>query len=91
MHRGPDIRELLERHPRLELESLPPYAPELNPVEQMWSQLKWTELANFAPQNVDDLEKEVHRTMNQFRTDRGRLLTFFTGSELPWRKLSDGQ
>lgn len=40
MHKGFAIRQLLKRHPRLTLEWLPPYAPELNPVEQLWSHLK---------------------------------------------------
>lgn len=35
-HKGPAIRELLARFPRLYLERLPGYAPDLNPVER-WS------------------------------------------------------
>ncbi|MFO0935688.1 MAG: IS630 family transposase [Gemmataceae bacterium] len=40
MHKGPAIRTLLKRNPRLTVEHLPPYAPELNPVEALWSHLK---------------------------------------------------
>jgi putative transposase len=34
-HRGPLIRELLRRYPRIHLERLPAYAPDLNPVEMI--------------------------------------------------------
>src|SRR5205823_4046570 len=38
-HKGPLIRQLLARYPRLHLEPLPAYAPQLNPVEFIWSYL----------------------------------------------------
>ena len=49
MHKGEPIREVLRQFPRLTLEPLPAYAPDLNPVEQLWNYLKYTELPNFAP------------------------------------------
>jgi DDE superfamily endonuclease len=36
----------------LTVERLPPYAPELNPVEFLWANLKGAELANFAGDTV---------------------------------------
>ena len=36
-HKGPLIRDLSSRYPRLHLERLPAYAPDLNPVEFVWS------------------------------------------------------
>ena len=48
-HQGPVIREFLKRNKRLRLERLPPYAPDLNPVEAVWSWLKWGRLANVGP------------------------------------------
>jgi putative transposase len=84
MHRGPEIRKLLHDHPRLALETLPPYAPELNPVEQIWSYLKWGQLSNFAPQNVVHLEKQAFTTLHRIRYDQKRLRSFWNGSELPW-------
>jgi hypothetical protein len=40
-------------------EYLPPYCPELNPVEHVWSQTKWGDLANRQPDNIDDLRDEI--------------------------------
>ena len=45
-HRGEVIREFLRRNERLRLEMLPPWAPDHNPVEAVWSCLKYGELAN---------------------------------------------
>jgi putative transposase len=41
MHKGEATRQLRKEFPRLNIELLPPYAPELNPVEQVWSHLKF--------------------------------------------------
>jgi transposase len=82
-HRGPSIRELQADFPRLILEDLPPYAPDLNPVEQVWSFLKWNRLSNFAPHNVDELELAAFRELHAIRYDQNRLQSFWDGSELP--------
>jgi putative transposase len=39
MHRGDPIRALLRDSPRLTIEELPPYAAELNSVEQVWNHI----------------------------------------------------
>jgi len=39
--------------------SSPPYAPDLNPVELLWSYLKYGRLANFAPDTVADIQSNV--------------------------------
>ena len=51
-HKGPAIREVLRTFPRLHLERLPGYAPDLNPVEMIWAYLKHGRLANFVPRHV---------------------------------------
>jgi len=38
-HRGEGIREFLRKNKRLRLELLPPWAPDHNPVEAVWSWL----------------------------------------------------
>ena len=38
---------------------LPAYAPELNPVEQVWNHTKYKELANYLPDNLDALHDAV--------------------------------
>lgn len=83
MHKGPPIRKLLEDYPRLELRSLPPYAPELNPVEQLWQHLKWVRFVNFAPLDVRQLDQAVRRHLHRTKRRPRRLRTFFNAADLP--------
>ncbi len=52
MHEGDPIRDLMGHFAdRLDLERLPPYAPMLDPVEPLWSWLKWGRLRGLKGQN----------------------------------------
>jgi hypothetical protein len=84
MHKGPEIRQLLEEFPRLTLEPLPPYAPELNPVEQIWTYLKWSRLCNLAPADVHELHQRASQELKAIRKDQDRLRSCWAGSDLPW-------
>ena len=44
---------------RTEVERLPAYAPELNPVEYMWAQLKTHEIANLIATQAWELSLEA--------------------------------
>src|SRR6478672_8924763 len=44
---------------RLCLESLPPWAPMLNPTEPLWGWLKYDRLCNYAPHDVAELDGRV--------------------------------
>ena len=50
----PAVRKFLARNRRLRLERLPAYSPDLNPVEAVWSWLKYGRLANFVPAEICD-------------------------------------
>ena len=76
VHRAALIKALLRRHPRLRTELLPPYAPELNPVEQLWQHLKWNCLANFAPRDVLQLAGVARRRPAHIRRNPNRLRAF---------------
>ena len=58
-HKGPLIRGLLSLYPRPHLERLPAYAPDLNPVEFVWSYLKHGMMANYVPRDVRQLDQVV--------------------------------
>ena len=83
-HGGPHIRQLASDFPRLTLERLPPYAPELNPVEYLWSHLKHDKLVNLAAADVDALDELVTRKLNDVALDQQLLRTFFQGSPLDY-------
>ena len=84
MHRGWAIRDVLQRFPRLKLESLPSYAPELNPVEYLWTHLKYGKLANYAPRDVPELDTRLRRHLRQAKKSRKRLESFYNSSPLPF-------
>jgi hypothetical protein len=51
----------------LVVEPLPAYAPELNPVEALWSSLKGQELANLAGDTLDDVIAAAERGIQRIR------------------------
>ena len=70
---------------RLSLERLPPFAPTLNPVEALWSWLKYSRLNNFAPRDPAELDGRVVAELSAVRTDQAFLRSLFRASELPIR------
>lgn len=85
MHQGDPIRELLRRFPRLELRCLPPYAPELNPVEQLWNHLKYHRFVNHAPRDVLTLNNHVQRHLRRICKNPIQLQKFLAAADLPFR------
>jgi transposase len=52
----------------LSVEWLPAYAPDLNPVEAMWSCTKYGDLANYTPDDLYDLGEEAGNSfVRQYR------------------------
>ena len=83
-HKGPAIRELLRKFPRLHLERLPGYAPDLNPVEMIWAYLKHGRLANFVPRHVRHLDRVVVGHLTELRGDPALIRSLWAGSRLPF-------
>lgn len=84
MHKGPPIRAVAADFPRLHVYCLPPYAPELNPPEYLWTYEKYHRLANFVPMDVPQIENTVCAELEEVRHDHRRLKSFFASSPLPW-------
>jgi transposase len=83
-HKGPLVRELLTRFPRLHLERLPGYAPDLNPVEMIWSYLKYGLMANFVPRHVKHLNKVVRANLDGLGGQPALIRSLWAGSKLPF-------
>jgi transposase len=83
-HKGPLIRELLRRYPRLHLERLPAYAPDLNPVEMVWSHLKYGKLSNFVPRDVKHLDQVVQRHLSELSLAPKQIKALWAGAKLPF-------
>ncbi|BBB58543.1 hypothetical protein UNDKW_3638 [Undibacterium sp. KW1] len=56
-HKSKLVREYLDStNGYIQIAFLPPYAPDLNPVEYLWAWLKRHALANFCPNNLAELQ-----------------------------------
>lgn len=72
------VRLLQAEHPDwFEVEWLPPYAPELNPVEMVWNHTKYADLANFLPEDVAHLHRSVAISIGNTRSKTQLIRSFF--------------
>jgi transposase len=84
-HKHRQVRAWLATHPCWDIVWFPPYAPDLNPVELLWGYLKYSRLANFAPDTVDDIQTNVLRERRCLGRRPQLLRSFFRHSGLPFR------
>jgi hypothetical protein len=84
IHRSRIVKDYLEpNNDRLITRRIPAYSPELNPDEFDWNDLKYQELPNFCPANLNDLKNKVTFTMNKLKSDPDKLKRIIRGSSLP--------
>ncbi len=78
------VRELASKRPAwlVAVSWLPPYAPELNPVEQVWNHTKYSELANYLPKNLEALCDEVGVSLTSKRWQPALLRSCFRYTKL---------
>jgi putative transposase len=77
------VQTFLDAHPRVRREPFPKYAPELNPVEQVWTYLD-AALANAAPASVAQLTAKLRRTVAKLQASQALLWASIFASDLPW-------
>jgi transposase len=84
IHRSHVIQEFLAHGAarRMHLERLPAYAPELNPGEGLWEQLKGVELRNVCCFNLPHLRRELRDAVKRVRRKPRVLHGFFQGAGL---------
>jgi transposase len=71
VHKAAGLREFAEKHEWLTIYYLPPYAPDLNPVEGIWSLLRRGWLSNVAFTTPEHLIQRIRRGLRhiQYRSD----------------------
>jgi transposase len=57
----------------IRLLSLPPYSPELNPVEHIWDDLREKEFHNRVFDNIDSLEDHPEKALHEMENDHDRI------------------
>ena len=82
-HRSRLVKEFVaQQNGRIELESLPAYAPELNPVEYLWGYWKQHELPNFCPKTFSDLSLHAVWALKRMRRRPKLIVAFWKQAEL---------
>lgn len=76
------VASFAQSHPRLWVEWFPPYAPELNPVEWLWSWMKGTPLSGLCPDDVESLLDAIGEAHHQITAPL--LDGFLRGPEVTW-------
>lgn len=84
IHRSQVIKTFLANGAaqRMHLERLPAYAPELNPAEGLWEQLKGVELRHVCCFNLPHLRHELRDAVKRVRRKPHVLHGFFQGAGL---------
>jgi transposase len=84
IHRSQCIQEFLANGAaqRIQVERLPAYAPELNPVEGLWAYLKGVELRNVCCFTLTHLRKELRDAVKRVRRKPRIIKGCFEGAKL---------
>lgn len=82
IHRVKPVTDYLARHRRLVVEPFPPYAPELNPVDNVWSYVKYNRLPNYTPQHLRELRERITMEFCRLQKRPERLRSFFNHTGL---------
>lgn len=67
-HRGAEVQKWIATQSKwLTIEYLPPYAPELNPVEYFWSHLSRTDMAQFIGEDLQAIRCQARKAACRVR------------------------
>ena len=83
--RSQAVQAFLAKHPEIQTERLPAYAPELNPDELVWAWTKYGRLGNLAAQNTDWLRDYILNELSYVREHPELLSSFIEKTNLPLR------
>jgi transposase len=83
IHRSGLVRDyILSTKGRLQVERLPAYAPELNPVEYMWGHLKIHEIANLIATQPWELSLAATAALRRMRRRKSIVAACYARAEL---------
>jgi transposase len=82
VHRSKRIQVFVaSTHGRLKLFHLPPYSPELNPDEQVWSHLKHHRLGKMVIKTKEELIAKVNSALRSIQRTSSLVMSFFRHKE----------
>ena len=76
-HRSHKMQAFVKAQRRwLVVERLPPYGHDLNPVEQVWGNVKGQELANLCPESIDEAARTADSGLSRIGGDAALCFAF---------------
>lgn len=82
-HRSRAVRHWLEQQDgQIAVAALPPYAPELNPVEAIWAYLKKHEIANLCLNTITEVSDFARRRLKSMQRRPALIQAFWKQAEL---------
>lgn len=83
VHKSKAVQKFARSQQRwLSLEWFPAYAPELNPVEYLWSASKRKDFANTCSKTMPELDGRIHKSVRRIRRKPNILAGFLKASKL---------
>jgi transposase len=84
-HKSKTIKKYLNdqdaENPRIWMENIPPYCPEINPIEQVWGCLK-EKMKNQFFSTTSALKKAVQAELKKISDNKKLIISFFKNKEL---------
>lgn len=83
VHRSREVKDYLETQENwLKVERFPAYAPELNPIEYLWSSMKRKDFANLPPKGLKHLRSRVYCSKRRISRNANLIKGFLRASGL---------
>jgi transposase len=83
-HKSKVVRRYIEQDDvDIQLEFLPAYAPELNPVQYIWGYLKTHEIANLCASNLHQVSDFARRRLRSMQRRTSLVSAFWSQAQLP--------
>jgi transposase len=79
------VKAYLAKHPEIETEDFPGYAPEANPDEGVWGWTKYHRLPNYAPADTKELRSRLCSELSGLRGRPDLLASFIRHAGVPLR------
>lgn len=88
IHRRSEVTEFVSgTHGKIQLESLPGYAPDLNPWDEGgWHHLKYVEMGNLVCRDLEELHEQFHFAVGRLRQKPHLIQAFFAQAGLAIEK-----
>jgi hypothetical protein len=83
IHRARPVKKYIEATPTIAVAEFPPYAPELNPVDYVWSYVKYGRMANYCPSNLTELRQRITEELTLVAEQPALLRLLFSRAGLP--------